>query len=235
MPNAQSPQTALTHVCHRCVGDEVLKSEIRKGGEKAECSFCGHALKSIDLTTLAERVDDVYRQIVGTADEIPDFESDSDRVFYREGGESPSFLLQEMLECEPEVADAIVSHLSTKYAYDVIKDGSFDWYDDTSERYEINIPDSLEFHETWSNFCESVKHQSRFFNRSAEAALDEIVGRAIRGDWPGKRSPVRTIKESSTSKIFLYRGRIASDTETRQRISAAPSKELGPLSCCRFG
>lgn len=216
------------YVCHKCVGDLVMKAEIQKVGRVHACHFCGRSRKSIRLRDLADRVDDVYRQIVVMAEETPVFDDDSDRVRWEADGENPKDIVRDMLECEEDLAEAVVGRLSKKHEWSVHRDGETDWYDDSSFVYEIHIPRDPQFRETWNDFCESVKHHRRFFNPSARVHLDEILGAALSGGWPGSESPVRMIGGPDDAEHrHVYRARPANGIESRRRIYSAPARELG--------
>ena len=47
-------------ICHHCVGDKVLKREIRHDGVAGECSDCGKMHASWTIEQLAERIRPVF-------------------------------------------------------------------------------------------------------------------------------------------------------------------------------
>ncbi|MDO8772606.1 MAG: hypothetical protein Q7K57_28670 [Burkholderiaceae bacterium] len=47
-------------ICHHCVGDKVLKREIRHDGVAGECSDCGKVHASWTIEQLAERIGPVF-------------------------------------------------------------------------------------------------------------------------------------------------------------------------------
>lgn len=224
------------YICHECVADPVIKAEIRKAGRKQTCEFCGKGRKAIPLEDLATRVDAVYRAVVRMVPELP-VVRDGHACLSRDG-RCPSDIVAEMLECEDDLAVALVRMLHDRHGYAVARDGAFEFYDDSSYIYEVQIPLDPRFRETWSDFCESVKHRSRFFNPSAKAHLDSILGAALNGGWPGRREPVRTIGGPGDAKHrHVLRARLANGEASRRRIYSAPARELGPppRSACSPG
>jgi len=213
-------------VCYRCVADEVVRKEIKLKGTRHSCGYCNARHRAIRLSELAHRVDEVYRQFVTGGEEMPVFDKESDKVHYEAEGETPSTIIQEMLECEPSLADDIVSFLHDRDRYGVIRDGDYDYYDDTSS-YEVHIPDDPSFRFKWKSFCHSVKHERRFFNPWAKKQLDEILGRALAGGWLSK-NPVRTIGKAGDSIRHIYRARGTTGPEDQKRIFASLARELGP-------
>jgi len=171
----------------------VLREEIKIKSDFYKCQFCKRKEKSIHLHDLADRVDDVYMNIISKAQETPNPTISSDHVHYSADGEKPTIIVQRMLKCEENLAEAVVGILSRKHERSVMDDREIDWYDNSSSVYEVFIPRDPEFKETWNSFCESVKHRRRFFNPSACAHLDKILGTVLKEGWLGSKSPIRMI------------------------------------------
>jgi hypothetical protein len=139
-----------------------------------------------------------------------------------------SFCDSVRLECEPDLADALVDILSLGYSW-VVKDGGPDLYDWSSSAYQINIDSGPYFTDLWDRFCFDVKHRSRFFSQEAKDALDEILGPAIKGDIGGLTSAVRMIGGTDDADHrFVFRARLAHEVETQDKILRWPARELGP-------
>jgi hypothetical protein len=169
----------------------------------------------------------VYRLIVVTAEEEPSFDPDSDKVYWEPAGSSASEIMAEIVECDDfTVAEDIVGILGEKNSYAVIKDGDFDWFDDTSSAYQIRVPRDPHFRETWASFRNSIQHHGRFFNEAATALLKEILDPLVKGEWPRNGSAVRLITPTTEDR-FIYRGRQAIGESARGRIYQSPIRELG--------
>lgn len=214
------------YVCANCIGDSILKEEIRSLNRQRLCSYCNERELAVSIESLADRVDEVYMQVVQFGDEYPTSVPDSDSPIWRNDGVLPSEIVQELTECDTnDIATDLVSVLSEGEAYSVIKDGDTAWYDDTSEIYTIKIPRDPVFRETWDSFKNTVKHSRRFFNEEATALLTEILGPIISGAWPPDQAAVRVIGPTDPAR-FIFRGRQANDAASQLKIHSSPIREL---------
>jgi len=127
-------------VCHGCIADPVLNAEIQSAGRVRECSYCGHEDRAcVTIDWLADRVDPIFREVVGVADEVAHVTS-SDNVHWIPEGSGPGEIMADLTRCDDTViADAIIENLSEKHGYE-ISDGDFDYYDLTEEIYDLRIP-----------------------------------------------------------------------------------------------
>jgi hypothetical protein len=201
------------YLCHECVGDKILKAEIKEVGSLNKCDFCGEERKAVELEKIADRVNDVYREYYGPADS------------YSGSGEYPKFIIAEMLESNESIAEEILAILSKKYWHE-IKDGGDDYYDSTS-KYEMGNIGSYDVDESWNYFCYRVKHVSRFFDADALEFLNEILKEINSYPSFGDKQVIREIKTDEDDR-FIYRARRADSDEEIVKICLAPQKELGP-------
>lgn len=226
MALSNHPSENSRYVCVECIGDTILKDEIKSLRCRRACTYCGRSEQAVSIESLAERVDNVYMMVVDFGNEYPTADEYSDNAIWKNEGVTPTDIVQELIECDTsEIADDIVAELSQKEMYSVVKDGETAWYDDTSAIYTIKIPRDPAFHETWSSFKQSVKHSRRFFNEEATALLAEILTPIIAGDWPPGRSAVRTIKPTDPDH-FIYRGRQANGSASQLVIHGSPIRQL---------
>jgi hypothetical protein len=218
---------AKKHVCVDCIDDFVVKAEIEADGKRRKCSYCGDKGTCLPVEAIAERVEEVYLQFVSQAEHTAYFPDDSDKVEYRQNGSTPNVLICEMLECDDDaIADDVVKILSARNSYTAIKDGDTDWFDDSNDVFELSIPKSKEVAATWQAFCESVKHDRRFFNEIATSLLAEILEPIVNPKREGEKSAVRTIEPAGAER-FIYRGRMANTVAARSEILAKPINALG--------
>lgn len=213
-------------VCHACVGEPLLKAEIKRLGRPAECAYCDNTrLRTVGVTWLARRIDDVYRQMVRFAEEQVRFNFE-DGAVWAASGETPSELIAELISAaDTTIAADIVDQLGSDHAYDIHRDGDTDWYDETTDTYELDMPDDPQFRDAWLSFCESVKHSRRFFSEDAAAVLDMILGPILEQRKRTFRAAIRTIGPDDEGR-YVYRARQANDEARRHRIYAAPIAEL---------
>jgi hypothetical protein len=222
----RSESESDTYVCFDCVGDPGLQHEIKQRGLRRCCSFCKEQKRTVSIEKLAARAEEIYRLIVEAAQDEPTFDADSDKVYWQPRGSSASEIMAEIIECDDfTIAERVVDVLAEENAYAVIKDGDFDWFDDTSQGYVIRLPRDTRFAETWASFRESIQHDRRFFNDTATGLLSEILNPIVRGEWPKNISAIKSITPSSDDR-FVYRGRQAIGEDARKRIYLNPIREL---------
>lgn len=214
-------------VCHACIADSQLNAEIRRHGRPEPCSYCDNTrLRTVSIPQLARRIDPVYLLMVGFGEQEPDFEPDSDNVHWIIRGDTPSELIGEMIECaDTTIAEEIVSQLGSDHSWTIGMGEDQDWYDDSSDTFVLETPDDPEFRMAWESFCQSIKHERRFFGDEAIALLDKILGPILDGRQKLFRNVVRTIGPEDEER-FIYRGRIANEESARARIYGAPIAEL---------
>ena len=220
-------------VCHGCIGETVLRAEILRDGREGECGYCANeAEMSVTIAALARRVDDVFREVVGTASE--EIRIVGQDVTFGPSGETPGFLMTEMTEAADErIGEDIIAYLSQVHQWDV-HDGDFDYYDDTSDTYAIYGASDGQLKDRWTRFCARLKQERRFFLDDGVAVLDEILAPLLEGRWPDGGA-IRTIGPDDADR-FIYRGRLANDDGMsieilKQRISqlgAARPGKAGP-------
>lgn len=213
-------------VCHCCIGDDVLSAEIEAEGEDLECDYCGADDRpAVSIDWLATRVDDVFRALVGMADELP-VVSDSDNVRWIPDGETPSAILDEMIKAaDTDIAIAVIAELRDRHSWD-IHDGDFDFYDETAEIYALRRPNDPRYRDLWTSFCQSLKHGRRFFSEDAERKLDEILGPILRGKHTAYGAAIRSVHPESNDR-FIYRARVAHNESAQHAIYASPIQQLG--------
>ena len=215
------------YVCSKCIGDEIVSAEIAKVRKRKTCSYCGKKGCVIAIDQIAERVEEVYSRMVGQAAAEPEVFGDSDKLEYRQNGDTPEMIVSEMLNPETDtISEDIVGINSEKNAYSVMRDGGEDMWDSSSDIYVLRIPRDPQTKETWANFCESVKHNRRFFNEKAAQWLHEIMAPLVEAEAVARRSAVRIIQPGDSDSI-VYRGRVANSVEDRTRILKDPVAQLG--------
>lgn len=214
-------------VCDGCIAETILTREIEREGTVRECDYCDQADRPcVTIEWLAERIDPVYREVVVTADEVPHVTA-HDNVHWIPKGDPPGEVMAGLIECADEkIADDIVAHLAKQHSWEIYE-GDFDWYDDTSDIYALRLPTDPRYREAWRAFCQSLKHNRRFFSEDATEKLDEILGPVLAGGSSQFGVAIRTIGPESDDR-FIYRARLANDEAARRAIYASPLNQLGP-------
>ncbi len=60
MADIENDETTIKRICHWCIGEAYLTSEIRLAGDDAECDYCGENAPSIGSGELAERIEEAF-------------------------------------------------------------------------------------------------------------------------------------------------------------------------------
>jgi len=220
-----------SRLCHRCVGEKVLKGKIKTMGRMAICSFCRKHLTTISLDQAADIFDRVFEQnFVRTEDEPTGMEytmsKESDYQWER-SGEDIVELLQQVGHIEPEVAESIRQLLEDKhFDFDEAAMGQEGDYAPDS-RYTDRKVESEEFHSEWRSFEENLKTKSRYFSKRATLTLLTLFNGIHRSTTVGNR-PVILTAGPGTRITSLFRARVFQDGGKLVRALERPDLEIGP-------
>jgi len=213
-------------VCSECIGDPILSKRIAEMKNIQKCKYCKNHNSCIGLFDLTEIVDNVYRENYQLGELYPEYYYPEDSTRWEQSGNCPEILISEMLEVEEEIANDITNILSEQEQHDVIREGADAYYDTTSHYQEIEISDR-EHVFIWEEFCEKVKHESRFFNESIISLLRDLFFGIQDLKYSEEKQPLRVIGDKEDDK-FIYRARKALSAGNRIRICLNPAQELGP-------
>lgn len=212
----------VQRVCWRCIGEELVSAEIKAENPRRVCSYCGSRREAIKLEDLARRVDPVFREVVGSAEE--GFRMVDGEPAFGPLGEYPSQLMTEILSMDDEeIGRDLVALLARQHERGP-DDGGYDYYDDTSDRYAIVDRADDWVRRGWEAFCDELKHRRRFFIERAGSMLDELLGPIVRGEWPAGGA-IRAIGPE-TEHRHVYRGRLANDADAQRAIYASRRSRL---------
>jgi RES domain-containing protein len=220
-----------SRLCHRCVGEKVLKGKIKTMGRMAICSFCRKHLTTISLDQAADIFDRVFEQnFVRTEEEPTGMEytmsKESDYQWER-SGEDIVELLQQVGHIEPEVAESIRQLLEDKhFDFDEAAMGQEGDYAPDS-RYTDRKVESEEFHSEWRSFEENLKTKSRYFSKRATLTLLTLFNGIHRSTTVGNR-PVILTAGPGTRITSLFRARVFQDGGKLVRALERPDLEIGP-------
>jgi hypothetical protein len=214
-----------SHVCFKCIGDPIVKKIVKDGGKKRLCSFCKSRRQSLTITKLAEVVDPVFREYYSKAPDEPHSSTDSDDVEYFADGESVETILESMLDpASFEIAEAVAKELEASEDFDA-KGGEVAFYG-ILNGYEATVSD-FDYSDIWKEFCESLQHETRFFNESAIDILNDLFGE-IGGSYTtqsGKSLIYEIGPGRSTDNVF--RARLVPNREALIKIARNPASEMG--------
>lgn len=220
LPTAPTPMTQ--HACFACIGEAIVRAEIEVC-EPAPCSYCGAERPAIPLPALAQRVDAVYRHLVGFAPE--GFIDHGDSADWGPVGDYPSTIVNEMLQADnDEIGRNIIEILAEKDRA-TARAGDHDWYDDGADIYTISDPVDGWFDRGWQTFCDGLKHERRFFLDQRASVLDEIFGPVLRREWPAGGA-LREIGPG-TKDSHIFRGRPANEPGAQKAVYRERLRQLG--------
>jgi hypothetical protein len=221
------------NVCSKCIGDAYLAKEIIKTGQKSKCSYCKMRRISISLGELANRVElAISQHYFRTSPEPSDWESalmrdkESDYDWERSGIPLDE-LVQSITDVSSEIADDIVEILDSKHS-----DFESDILGEETEfaadsYYDEKSVDATTWELEWESFKNSLKHESRYFNKSAERLLSNIFKDIETLLTPTGNSVIVDAGPNSNYSS-IYRSRVFQSTEKLKDALIAPDIHLGP-------
>src|SRR5262249_51233871 len=106
-------------ICLQCVSDEALRDLLSESATCMECSYCKERRLAVPLTTLADYIDEVYREHF----------KPGDWSYQGQEGSTPQEIIEDIAGLESEPAEAIVGILAAREARDV-RDGDEPYYED---------------------------------------------------------------------------------------------------------
>lgn len=217
-------------LCHGCIGDTVLSAEVRKTGTKARCYHCERGRKAWPLNRLAERIHGVLH-----ANYHAVYPSPYDHYAFESSGEDAALTITELAGLDDtNIGEDIREILSDRYGYSAQRDGGDDQYG-SDVGYEFHHADTTHLHLSWTGFCELLKTRSRFFNSQARGMLDDIFTNLHELNAGKGRPVIRSYGAARPTRFF--RGRVATDLFTLERILVDPVRELAapPHNLARVG
>ena len=214
-------------VCHECIGDWFLASEVKTQYIPAMCSYCGGTREAVTLEKLADRTHDTLQKHFELTPDHP-----SEPYEYVEAGEGRwerrgdpvEYAMAEMAGLEQNVADDVRALLSDQHGYRAVRGGMEDPYG-RDAMYESRGPNDLGFRYTWSELRREVRSRSRFFSTEAEEMLRFIFGDISAHKASDDRPVVREIGPGEKD-AFVWRARAAQSDEELKTILSSPSREM---------
>jgi hypothetical protein len=217
-------------ICSDCIGESYLRAEIQRSGQDDTCSYCEEDGKTISLVELADHVGKAFEQHYHRTATEPD---GIEYLVAKEGGgwerhgEQASYAIAEAAQIDDEVAEHVRRLLYERgYDFDDVAAGEESEFDQDAYYEESDIED-YELQAKWQYFQESLKTESRHFNRAAEATLDSIFeDLEAHKTSDGKTAIVQAGPDLELKA--LYRARVFQSAENLKKALARPDTELGP-------
>lgn len=208
-------------ICYGCVGDYYLVKKIKAEGKRHKCTYCTKLRRCFSVSQVGDLVHEIFMTQL-THEE------------HESRGDSPMFWVANILSIDEEaVATAVLEYLSE--THDDYDSGS-SLYDD-STYYRTERPDGRTYAKKWGALRQSLLHESRYFNPTAQKLLDEMfdgLNFGLSDKAPAHLPPymigrsVVTVIGPREQKTALYRAREARHQEQAAQFLKDPVGQLGP-------
>lgn len=203
-------------VCHMCIGEEYVKSYIKKHGKRGSgCSYCHKFRKSVPYGDVADMLHEVfenyYRPVV-----------ESDNYWEASEGEGVHDVIYNELEINDE--DLMLD------IYEYLQNEHNPYYPDDYERYNdefnyVSINYGSEMLDVaWNKMLNSLKSEARYFNSAVKEFLDELFYDIDTFRVKGSESPIKLIDEKTT----FFRARVFESFEDVEIALKNPERQFGP-------
>ena len=108
------------YVCHECIGDQFLASEVKAQCDLTECHYCGDSREAMTLENLAERTHDVLQEHFELTPDYPSepyehMEASEGRWERRD--DSVEYVIAEIVGLDERVAEDMTALLSAQHGY----------------------------------------------------------------------------------------------------------------------
>lgn len=143
-------------------------------------------------------------------------------------------MIEELLSCNIDLAEAVAKYLKETYWHDVA-DGGEDNYSPEQRHYQLDLHASQPYLEAfakllkqWEQFEWDIKHRNCFLSARQAEFLTKTFAPLLNGELNKGIAPIIVIGTHENEFEFIYRGREASALSDRKRIYANPTLELSP-------
>src|SRR5437016_3397297 len=217
-------------ICSSCIGDEYLKAEVERDGDRETCSYCGKTAKTIAIGDLADRVasalDEHFYQTSTEAEGI-EYLALKEGGDWERHGQPITWVIGEAAVIDEEPADHVRRVLEERHSdFEADAMGEENPFDEEAHYEETSVKD-YELQEAWLHFQESLRAESRFFNPIAKRTLESIFENlAEHRTHDGKSSIVDAGPGREISG--LYRARVFQSRKKLETAIKRPDIELGP-------
>lgn len=243
MANIENDEATIKRICHGCIGETYLASEIRSSRDEFECDYCGETAPSIEIGALAERIEQAFSDHYKRTADQPDSwqerlmaDRESDYNWDREGM-PVNEAIQEAAGIDEEPAADVLEILDGKHAPYPDKDNIGDESEFSPDSYyESRHPTFIGLHMGWHEFEQSLKTKARFFSRTAEELLARIFGGADTFRTR-KGHPLVVDAGPGTLLDHLYRSRVFQAEDELKDALCRPDTRIGspPPKLARAG
>jgi hypothetical protein len=200
-------------VCSECVEEPFLRAKIETDGSSETCSYCEQKGNTFSIDQIADPVAAIFADVYHHA-EPPE-------------GRAVLSLIKELTGLDEPAADDVRRTLRERQANENPEVGFEDDSFDTGSHYTKYV-DAWEVNWRWRRFEESLKSETRYFNRETEEVLASIFDGIDRyHTFTGR--PVVAEAGPGTDFAMLFRARIFFQAERDLREAMKrPDLAIGP-------
>lgn len=242
--NADDQGETDKRICACCVGESYLKEWIQRTGVEAACAYCAEEDgKTITIGELADQIEKAFEEhYERTSDQPNGFEAsmlaDKECNYnWERHGEEVIWAIAGAAEIEEECARDVLSVLEDRHG-DVEADRMGEECEFASDSYyEKKSLRCTEHYEQWHRFEESIKTESRFFNREAAAILSGLFSN-LPSLQTSTGQPVVVAVGPESGIRHLFRARVfAGENGKLEEAIKTPWKDLGspPMTASSAG
>lgn len=234
MADIEDEEIAFKRICHCCIGETYLASDISSSSESTECDYCGEREPSISIAELAERIEEAFSDhYVRTSDQPNSWQerliADGESYYeWNRDGIPVSEAIQDASGIDEEPAADVLTILEGKHALYPDKDNIGEESEFASDSYyELRNPTFIGLHMGWHEFEQSLKTKARFFSSTAEELLARIFGGA---DRLKTRNGLTLVVDAGpgTRLNHLFRSRVFQAEGGLKDALCHPATHIGP-------
>lgn len=231
MSDPNVDEIKLRRICAECVGEPYLAGEIARSGEKEICYYCKVCGPTEAIDDLASRIEAAFEQHFQITSDQPDglewSMMKAGGYDWERKGEPVADVIAEAAGLELEAAEDIRLVLEDRHDdFERAAMGEEGPYDECTHYEEAKVNDA-EFRADWAAFERSLKSETRFFSRSAEATLATLFDGLFEAQTR-TGTPIVVEVGLGSSLAALYRARVFQSDAPLEAALARPDQEIGP-------
>lgn len=220
-------------ICHNCVSEPIIFDLIRSKGKRNKCSYCNKILKCYFILELSKLIDKVLETFYERTSEYPDayesrlLDDPESNYFFERSGEDIIDVIAELANIPYNAAKDIQGCLAdTYYSKSSAEIGEETEYSEGS-RYELKSLSFGDWQDNWSLFENSLKFESRFFNKVGSDVLIKIFEGI--GELRSRDKRPLVVEAGPDKPISsLFRARVFQNIRAVREAITCPDKEIGP-------
>ena len=223
-------------ICHQCVDESYLSSEIINKGVKSQCNYCHDSQNAITLDELADYVEWSFKNYYCRTPAEPDFyeqmlikDKELEYDWYRSG--QPTIeTIEEAAGVDNDIAVGLQKILFARhYNHD---ENIFEAEFDSEAYYMDKPPDISKINYLWEKFRFNLQSSSRYFSRSTTNFLTMIFRNL--SDLQPFFDPALIVEAGPDLAMSeFYRARYFETKSELKCAMEAPDVNLGPPPAIR--